>query len=294
MSSSREAGRFESYSRGVFESRQLLSKERKWGTRPSSRLVSLGLIVAIGGVIGGIKLWSDNRTVNGWGGSGDSILRPLSTSEAVVRAEASRGDDGQGAGAGEAEEGAKGVFREAGSQGEGSEGSGNARESGGGNSEESGRSGQEARAIREGSQEAEEEKQKEKEKQDEKERTYLYLSRRRSPLADFVEEIYQEEEDAGILNLSRLVVAIAGAEQNFGKVSNFHNLWGIKCGSTTYCRYLSLKEGIKAITSLLAGPIYGLGEEVTEEDIWRIAPTYAESSKWPSDVVYFWRKLEGR
>lgn len=93
--------------------------------------------------------------------------------------------------------------------------------------------------------------------------------------------------------MSRLVVAIAGAESNFGKVSRFHNLWGIKCSSTTYCRYSSFEEGIEAIAALLAGPIYGLGERVEEKDIWRIAPTYAESPRWPGDVVYFWRKLEG-
>ena len=321
--------RFISFSRGVFETTSLARKDRKWGRN----YLLVGLIL-IGGVIGGFKYWSNNRSLAWGSGGGNGFISPLPAGEAFAKSEAGRSDDGEGTSEGKAErgtedssgngqdngtgaegqgletggssEGGRGAAQggqggdstgDAGTQSEGADrqpqqetglgggqeesnqGSQPTGEDGGGNSGEVG--GSVEGSVRAGSQE-------------EKETLKAYLQEKSSPLGDYVDVLYQEELDAGILNLSRLVVAIAGAEQNFGKVPNFHNAWGIKCGSNTYCHYVSLEEGIKAIVSLLRKPLYGLNGQVTEQDIWRIAGTYAESPKWPYDVAYFWREIEGR
>lgn len=118
-----------------------------------------------------------------------------------------------------------------------------------------------------------------------------WLSERNSPLAGYGSVLIEEEDDKGIYNLHKLIIAISGAESSLGKVCPSHNAWGIKCGRTTYCTYDNWSEGIKAISSLLASDTYSLGEEADRADIQRIASTYAESSRWPSLVTYFWDRL---
>ena len=280
--------RFVSFSRGAFETTSLRRKSRKWGRQPLNYLLLLGAVLAIGGVIGGIKYRTNNRYAYGWGGGGNDIISPLSASEAVTGAEASGSDDGKGTGEGTGEgnggegNGANGGTLDQREGDEGTEGQSSQGDESAGEAREGNR-GEENGSVREGGQE---------EGLPEKEALKKYLQERSSPLGDYVDFIYQEELNAGIHRLSKLVVAIAGAESNFGKVCPIHNAWGVKCGRATYCVYLSWEESIQAISKLLASPLYGFNGQVNEGDIWRIASIYAESLRWPYDVVYFWRELE--
>jgi len=297
--------RFDRFSRGVFESQSLTRKSREWGKGPTKHLLLLGAVLAIGGGTYAIKLRSNTGLAYGGRGSGSDFISPLPSDEYLSEGVTGVGEIIEGDGKREAEEGTEESFGNGQDNGTGTEGqgleAGNSEEGLGRTSGESsqgsqvsggdgGEVGSELGEAFEGSvPEAGQEAQ-----QEEKEKIKAYLQEKSSPLGDYVDVLYEEELNANLSGLSRLVVAIAGAEQNFGKVPNFNNLWGIKCGSTTYCRYVSLEEGIKAIVSLLRKPLYGLNGQVREEDIWRIAGTYAESDRWPQAVVYFWKQLEGR
>ena len=273
--------RFSSFSRGVFEDTSLLRKSRKWGRKPTRNLLLLGVILRIGGVIGGFKLWSDNGLAYGGSGNGSDFISPLSTGETFA---------GEGSGGRDENAGEGGNLRREGGTANG--GTYDQPEGFGGTQGESSQGSQPIGEAREGNRgslpEASQEEQSEKEK------LKVYLQEKSSPLGDYVEVLYQEERNANLSGLSRLVVAIAGAESKFGKLCPVHNAWGIKCGSNTYCQYLSYEEGIKAITSLLRKPLYGFDGQVSEGDIWRIAKIYAESDRWPYSVSFFWNELEGR
>lgn len=285
--------RFVSFSRGAFETTSLQRKDREWGKRPTNKLFLLGTVLAIGGVIGGFKCWTNIGYAFGGSGNGSGVISPLSRVEGSEQAGDNKGVEKEGA-LGETEEGTGGSF-ETGTKGQiDGEVDGDTKGKGG-NSEESSQGSQRFGEDGEGNSEEESGQLREVGQTNErtKEKIQAYLEEKGSELAGSnLDFLYQEELNVGLSGLSRLVVSIAGAESNFGKVCPLHNAWGIKCGSNTYCRYSSWEEGIKAITTLLRQPFYGLGERVTEEDIWRIAPTYAESSRWPYDVAWFWNELK--
>lgn len=264
------SNRFGHFSRGVFEDTPLPRKSRDWGRPPKRpRTLLIALVLTIGGVIGGIQLWSNTGSTYGRSGSGGDIVSSLPTGEVL----AARAISGYGGGNQSNGDTSGLQIRE----GEGTpigEGRGEDSRELGGVSEAGG-------SVRAASQE-----------EQEKEALETYLQEKRSPLGDYVELLYQEEKNVNLSGLSRLVVAISGAESNFGKVPHFYNAWGIKCSGNTYCRYLSFEEGIKAVVALLRSPLYGFDGFVSEGDIWRIAPIYAESPVWPYDVAYFWRELE--
>lgn len=272
--------RFPDYSRGVFESGSILRHDRKWdggSTRSRGVLFVSGLLVLIGGVFYVHSRSVESRTIS-WvfargSGGADDPLQPLVgvDGEVIGLGGGSRsGDDGGDEVVSESSVGVVSIEEEGGA------------ESGGGG---------ESRAVREIGNQEKQEEEKEKEKKEEEE-IQEYLERKQSPLAQFAGTIHEGELDAGVSGLSRLVISIAGAESNFGRLSRFHNAWGIKCGLVYYCRYSSWAEGIQAITMLLSGSIYNLGTEVTAEDIWRIAPVYAEDPRWPHNVSYFWWEQE--